>query len=151
MLSQLVYASPSTPSTPSLKFSQSQSQSLPTPTPFSPSLSLWLQGGVDHADTGSQTTDHGLPHRSTRSRKQHICGGCGKKVITRWEIAYHRLCVCDGGSTSENMDTRSSSSSSSSSKGSGRRWPISRCKFLALVRNKSVPRVDTQEEEHMAV
>lgn len=149
MFSQLVDASTS------IQFSQSQSEPPPMPMPFSPSLSLWLRSGVDHADTGtgSQTTDHGLPRHSTRPRKRYTCGKCDEKIFTSWGIAYHRLCICDGGNTSENLDIRSSSSSSLSlsSKGSGGRWPAIRCNLLALVRNQSVPRVDTQSEEHAAV
>ncbi|KZP14687.1 hypothetical protein FIBSPDRAFT_103625 [Athelia psychrophila] len=133
MFSQLVDA---TPYTPSAQLSQSQPQPqipLEMPTPFSPSLSLWLRGGVDHADADGQSTAHDLLCHSARSRKQHI--------------GHHK----DKDSAPADLDTCSSSGSSSSSKGSGGRWPTVRRKLLALVHIRSAPRVDMQSEELVAV
>ncbi|KZP25672.1 hypothetical protein FIBSPDRAFT_379486 [Athelia psychrophila] len=142
MFSQLVDAAPA----PFFQCSQPQSP------PYSPSLSMWLRGGADHADCLTIWA---------HAQKQYFCDDCGALVTTAGEITYHGTTEtstpCRRDSASAHSDTDSSSGSSSecsgdSGSGGGlhRGHAIRRRKRSSSVRIKSVNRVKTRSEQHVA-
>lgn len=125
---------------------------------YSPSLSIWLRGGADHAD--SPTIDHDLVHHWTHSQ-QYFCDDCGALVTTSGAITYHgtfteSFTQFHHDSTSPHLSTHLSSSSSSNclgrSKGGGglrRGHAIRRHERPSSVRTKYVDCVKIQPEERV--